>query len=309
MSSGPSSLAPRRLAIVVNPAKFDTLTEVRAAVDEACGRGGWPAAQWYETTPGDPGTGQARRAVEDGATLVCSLGGDGTVRAVAAALVDGEVPMGLLPGGTGNLLARNLGLPVDDLNAALELALTGTQQRVDVGTIRCDDRGEEIFLVMAGIGMAAEIMDEANETVKDAVGWPAYLVSGARALFHRGFPAQVLGGDNPPIRQGARTVVVGNCGTLTGGVPLMPDASLEDGMLDTVVLSPDGVLGWAAVAIDLMSGHRRGHPRVRRLVSPSVEIRVGYPVEAQVDGDGVGECRIMLCGIKPRALLVRGAQP
>jgi len=294
---------------VVNPAKFDTLTDVRAEVDGACRRGGWLPAAWYETTPADPGTGPAHRAVQEGADMVCSLGGDGTVRAVAAALVDGGVPLGLLPGGTGNLLARNLGLPVDDLGAALQVVLTGRDRRVDVGTIRCDERDEEIFLVMAGIGVAAEIMDEANETVKDTVGWPAYLISGVRALFHRGFPAEVLDGDNRPIRQAARTVVVGNCGTLTGGVQLMPDARLDDGLLDTVVLSPNGLLDWGAVAFGVITGHRRGQRRLRRLVSASVEIRVGYPVEAQIDGDGIGECRTLVCGVKPRALLVRGAHP
>ena len=102
---------------------------------------------------------------------------------------------------------------------------------------------------------------------------------------------------------------MGNCGTLTGGVQLMPDARLDDGLLDTVVLSPNGLLDWGAVAFDVVTGHRRGQRRLRRLVSASVEIRVGYPVEAQIDGDGIGECRTLVCGVKPRALLVRGAHP
>jgi diacylglycerol kinase family enzyme len=304
MSSG--SPTPGRLAVVVNPAKLDALDETRAAVDAGCRRHGWPTPAWYETTPEDPGTGQAQQAVRDGATLVCSLGGDGTVRSVAAALVDSEVPMGLLPAGTGNLLARNLDLPLDDLDDALAIALQGAEHRVDVGTVRFDDGNTEIFLVMAGVGFAAEIMEGANETVKRAVGWAAYLVSGARALLRGGFPAEVVDGDNRPLRQGARTVVVGNCGTLTGGVALMPDAKVDDGLLDTVVLSPNGLLDWAPVVIHLVTGRRRGHERITRLVSAAVEVRLGHPVEAQIDGDAVGPRRTMVCGVKAAALVVRG---
>ena len=298
-------LATGRLAVVVNPSKFDDLDALKAAVGGVCRGAGWDEVTWYETSTEDPGEGQARQALADGATLVCSLGGDGTVRSVASALVDTGVALGLLPGGTGNLLARNLGLPVDDPLAALEVVLTGTTRRVDVGAVMWDDDAEEIFLVMAGMGMDARMTADADERIKNAVGWPAYLLSGVRALFDPGFAVRASTHDQHARSHRAQMVVVGNCGQLPGGLELIPDARLDDGKLDVVLVEPRGILGWAAMLRDLATARQRDHRDLRRFSSDSIDVVTDRPILAELDGDAVGPRQRMATRARPGALLVK----
>ena len=294
-----------QLAVVVNPSKFGDLDKLKAAVAKACQLAGWETVRWYESSKEDPGAGQAREAIADGATIVCSLGGDGTVRSVASALIGTEVALGILPGGTGNLLARNLGLPVDDPSEALEVVLTGTTRRVDVGGVTWDDDAEEIFLVMAGMGMDARMMGDADERIKNTVGWPAYVLSGLRAVFDPGFGVRASTHHEQARSHRARMVVVGNCGQLTGGLELMPDARLDDGQLDVVMVAPHGMVGWLAVLHDLFTARRVDHRDLRRFASDSIDVITNRPILAELDGDAVGPRQRMATRALPGALLVR----
>ena len=122
--------ARRRLTVVYNPMKVEDLDADRKVVADACRRQGWDEPAWIETTPEETGEKQGREAVEAGADVVATLGGDGTVRAVATALVGTDVALGLLPGGTGNLLARNLDLPVEEWAKEEGIAEDDILQRV-----------------------------------------------------------------------------------------------------------------------------------------------------------------------------------
>jgi diacylglycerol kinase (ATP) len=292
-------------AVVVNPTKADP--DARERITAVCTGLGWADPLWFETSIDDPGTGQATAAVEKGADVVLACGGDGTVRSVAQALAGTGVAMGLVPTGTGNLLARTLGTP-QDLVAAVQVALTGDDRHIDVGRVQVDGAEEErVFLVMAGTGFDAAIMESTPEALKGRVGPLAYVISGLRAM--RGSRTRVTltfdGGE--PLRRRTRTVLVGNSGTLLGGLVLMPRATIDDGQLDIINLAPKGVAGWVAVAARVISRKRRGHERVEHWQARSIVIEADEPQPSQIDGDPIGDAAELRLWVDPGALVVRVA--
>ena len=313
-----AATARRSLTVVYHPLRVDDLDDARDVVAKVCAEGGWSEPAWVETTAEETGEKQAREAVESGADVVASLGGDGTVRAVASALVGTDVALGLLPGGTGNLLARNLGLPVGALDVGVvrlgdDLPEPESSRATKEGPAQLAD-DEEIFLVMTGLGLDGEIMADTDEKVKEAVGWAAYLLAAGKKLSGRGFPVDVrasgggegvVGAAGRSVARNARAVIVGNCGTLQGGVELMPEAVVDDGRLDAVVLAPRGVFGWASVVADVVTRHRAGHQRLDRLVAPDLTVLARRAVQAEIDGDPVGEHRALAVRVLPESLVVR----
>jgi diacylglycerol kinase (ATP) len=290
-------------AVVANPTKIEPGTRQR--ITAVCTGLGWAEPLWLETTVEDPGTGQARLAVERGADVVLACGGDGTVRSVAEALAGTGVAMGLVPAGTGNLLARTLGTP-ENVPTAARLALTGDDRAIDVGRIRIDGAEEErVFLVMAGTGFDAAIMVNTPEALKVRVGPLAYVISGLRAMRGRRVRVTLALDDDPPLRRRTRAVVVGNSGTLLGGLVLMPRATIDDGVLDVVSIAPSTFAGWIAVALRVITRRRAGHERVEHWQARSIGIRTEAPQPCQVDGDPVGDAQELAIRVDPQALLVR----
>src|SRR5690606_12427062 len=196
-----------------------------------------PNLLWLETTVDDPGYAMTRKALAENADLVIAAGGDGTVRAVSSELAGTGVPLGVVPVGTGNLLARNLGIPLVTATA-IRVALGGGGVRIDVVRVFGDGLPTERFVVMAGLGLDAAVVGEATANLKARLGWPAYLVSLARNLSFPAVRVDISVDGRRPVRHLARMVVVGNVGTLHAGLPLLPDAKPDDGRLDVVVVAP-----------------------------------------------------------------------
>jgi len=235
--------------------------------------------------------------------MVC--GGDGTVRTVCAELAGTGITVGVLPAGTGNLLARNLAIPLY-LQAAIEVALNGQDRAIDLVRITGDKvPADEHFMVMAGMGFDAAIMEGASEQIKAKVGWLAYVVSGLRNLMFPPVRVEISVDDGPWTRHRARTVVVGNVGYLTAGMPLLPDASIDDGILDIVILHPRLFLSWIPLALRVLSKGRRTDDTINRMTGKKVSIRATNETPRQLDGDSIGAGKEMHCEVLHGRLLVR----
>ncbi|MFC0003891.1 diacylglycerol/lipid kinase family protein [Micromonospora siamensis] len=286
--------APRS-AVVVNPSKVTDLDEFRRTVDDALAAAGWPAPTWHETTVEDPGRGQTEEAVKAGAEVVFACGGDGTVMACVTALAGTDTALAVLPQGTGNLLAANLGLS-NDLAAGLAVAVERGMRRLDVGVV-----GDQCFAVMAGMGFDAQMLDSTSETTKKRIGWPAYVVGAAKHLRDRPMRVSIKIDDQPPVRRRARSVLVANVGRLQGGVRLLTDAEPDDGWLDVAVLTPRTIRQWVAMGWALV--RRRGSvPRLEVLRARKVEITSNRAQPRQLDGDLIDPGRSLAAEIKPQSL-------
>ena len=155
----------RTVAVVLNPSKVDDPDDFVTMVEAMATQSGWSRVLWYRTTVEDPGVGQAEAAAVAGADLVITCGGDGTVRTVCEELAGTGIPVGIVPAGTGNLLARNLELPLY-LRAAVDVALNGQDRAIDMVRVTGDRMDDATFLVMAGMGFDAAIMEGVNDNVQ-----------------------------------------------------------------------------------------------------------------------------------------------
>lgn len=310
----------KRLAVVLNPIKVESVDVFKTTVTAMAREAGWQDPVWHLTTPEDSGTGQAEEASVAGADLVIVCGGDGTVREVCAELAGTGIPVGIVPAGTGNLLARNLDIPLY-IRAAIDIALTGQDRAIDMVAVRgdraaveddadgADDLGsgefESHFMVMAGMGFDAAIMEGVNEDIKKKVGWLAYVLSALKSLM---FPVtkveiSIDGGDYTKHR--ARTIVVGNVGYLQAGMPLLPDAAIDDGRLDVVLLYPRSFLSWIPLAVRVLAKRTRTDDTINRMTGRTVSIRAGADTPRQLDGDSIGSGRELHMECIHGRLLVR----
>ncbi|WP_411108653.1 diacylglycerol kinase family protein [Streptomyces sp. c-19] len=311
----PSVHSARRAVVVRHPRACDegTAARVRALLRDH----GYAEQRWTETTAGDPSGALASRLGGTDTDLVVVCGGDGTVRACADVVAGTGLPLAIVPCGTGNLLARNLRLPTEPV-AALRKALRGQAVGLDVGRIRGDGIPPTRFAVMAGAGLDAAMVRDASARLKESLGWAAYVVSAVR---HLGDPRMRLSlrlDGGTPLERRARMVVIGNVGTLQGGLPLLPEARPDSGRLEVVLLDPRGVTGWLAAAGYLASrapgGRRRrasgaveralAHGALEYFGAARIDLRFARPQPRELDGDVFPAGTRLTVEVESGALLV-----
>ena len=294
----------RDLHVVLNPIKVEDVGQFKSIVSAMARESGWNEPVWHLTTVEDPGTGQALDASVAGADLVLVCGGDGTVREVCAELAGTGIPVGIVPAGTGNLLGRNLALPLY-FRSAIDVAFNGQDRAIDMVRVSGDDIEDTSFLVMAGMGFDAAIMEGVNEDLKKKVGWVAYVLSALKALMFPVMKLEVSIDDEPFTRHRARTVVVGNVGHLQAGMPLIPNAEIDDGRLDVVLLHPKRFLSWLPLVFRVLAKRSRTDETIERFTGRKVVIRASQDVPRQIDGDPIGFGRELVCENVHGRLLVR----
>ncbi len=295
----------RRAAVIINPMKSSG-EDFKAAFHRLCETQDWAEPLWLETTAEDTGLGQAREALEAGVDVVIAAGGDGTVRCVAEVLAGTGTPMGLVPLGTGNLLARNLGMDITDPVAASHDILNGADTAVDVVKASLDHaEDEQLFLVMAGLGYDAAIMANTVDELKDRVGWLAYVEAGIRHLPGKPVKAKISIDGQHAVRRRIRSVMVGNCGKIMGGVEIFPDAKVDDGILDVVILAPAGKLGWLPVLAGVFGRKNSKNTSVEYFTGKTAEISLDHEQEFQLDGDHLGKAKHLKVTVEHKALKIR----
>jgi diacylglycerol kinase family enzyme len=290
--------------VILNPIKVGDPDEFRGKVDAALTERGFDDSLWLETTEDDAGTTMAKRAIDEAVDLVVVAGGDGTVRVVCAELARTGIPVAVLPAGTGNLLARNLGISLD-LDVALTETLDGSEQRIDSVQVEGDQLGTDRFVVMAGLGLDAAIIADAPDRLKKHVGWAAYVVSTVKNLNHPFVRVEITIDDQPPVRRRARTVVIGNVGTLQANIPLLPDAKPDDGKIDLVVLAPRRVSHWPRLALSLVIKSMQEGRHIERFTGQTIRVKASTTVRRELDGDQITNGSTLTATVDPAALLVR----
>ncbi|MEV5962634.1 diacylglycerol kinase family protein [Kribbella sp. NPDC051952] len=287
--------------MIVNPIKVPD--GFRRTVEAALTGRDFDVALWLETTEDDAGVTMAQRAIDDAVDLVVVAGGDGTVRVVCAELARTGIPVAVLPAGTGNLLARNLGISLD-LDVALTELLGGNERRIDSVLIEGDELSSDRFVVMAGMGLDAAIIADAPDELKKRVGWAAYVVSTLKNLNHPFVRVEIIVDNQTPVRRRARTVVIGNVGTLQANIPLLPDAQPDDGLIDAVVVAPRRISHWPRLVLSLVvKSWREQH--VERFTGRQIQVTAATTVRRQLDGDTISDGRVLTASVDPSALVVR----
>lgn len=316
-----SASPARRAALVYNPIKVDAAA-LRATVERLSAAAGWDPPLFAETTIEDLGTGVTHDVLAEGVDAVLVAGGDGTVRAVVEAMSGTGVPLTVVPSGTGNLLARNMNLPLTDPVAMVQAAFDGDPLPVDVGFAairRPDGTSEErAFVVMGGMGLDAAMIANTSGDLKKRVGWIAYVDGAARSLANAKpfrIAYQVAGRRLHSSK--VQSILIANCGSLPAGLELIPEASVSDGELDIVIFQPKNALGWILVwrrvAWDnsVLRRFRAGRQvlalrtkdnSVLYARGKGLDVATSDPQPVQLDGDEFGEavqlrCRIVEGGI------------
>lgn len=313
---------PVDYAFIINPSKPHA-EEIRQHIKNFCSAHSILNPLFIDTLLTKDGYACAKEAIATGAHVIVACGGDGTVRTVANAVAETNCTLGVIPMGTANLFARNVGIPIDNIDEALQIVISHGSRRIDMGHMVLSDSKDPSrhhgFLLISGIGFDAAMINSTNPVLKKHIGWLAYFAGAVKHLnarHHRG--TIIIRQRDGRILESKetifRTFLAGNCGKIPI-ISLLPQADYSDGMLDFALLNTKaGLLGWTSLANDIFYqtiSHKPGgsplnfNSDVKATQGVSAELFLDEPALAQVDGDILGHTKHVIISITQRALLIR----
>jgi diacylglycerol kinase (ATP) len=270
------------------------LDELRSLLTEA----GADDLLWYEVPKSRKAPKKVRKALDKGADLIFVWGGDGMVQRCADALAGSDVAVAILPAGTANLFASNLGIR-PDLSEAIRIGLHGQRRRVDLGRLN----GEH-FAVMAGAGFDGDLIRDADRKLKGKFGRLAYVWTGARHAQGELVRTRVRVDGEDWFDGEASCVLLGNVGTITGGIPAFDDARPDDGLLEIGVATASGPVQWARTLGRIAVDRSEKSPFVHMTRGRKVRVRFGTPTTYELDGGARGKTTRLKARVASGALTV-----
>lgn len=228
------------------------------------------------------GTGAARQAVAEGYEVVVACGGDGTLREVVCGLVGSEAIMGIIPLGTGNVIATDLGIPTQPMKACRTI-LEGTVRRIDIG--RC---GKDHFILAAGVGFDGEVIAQTNLELKSRIKNLAYIYAGLKHLLKFRPKDFLVEGESFSGKVNAIAIAICNCYRY-GGYKLKRGISITDGLFDVCVIKGRSLLDPLKIFLSVL--YRQGVPQRNLFSFKAKYVKITSPHEGIVhnDGDVVGK--------------------
>jgi YegS/Rv2252/BmrU family lipid kinase len=254
---------------------------------------------WFEVSKSRKVPARVKEAIEKGADLIFVWGGDGSVQRGIDAMVGSPVTLAILPAGTANLLATNLGIPID-LEAAVDIGLHGRNHTIDVGRMN----GEH-FAVMAGTGLDALMVDNTASWMKDRFGRAAYIWAVARHIRSSPVRTTVRIDGHTWFDDKASCVLIGNVGSIVGGITAFEHASPDDGKLDVAVMTADGVWQWVRTLTRASVGRAARSPLVHTTQATRIRVKTRDRQPYELDGGPRPKTDTLRIHVVPHAVTVR----